>query len=121
MGLSSASGSGATRKSFSRPGKEERDQLAEGVFWRAESIRRLAALGPPNVIFGELGQACCDPPQHLDRLVHPVVGARDQAAEQLVVLGLLSYAIDQGFCLAELGARFPNEPLDLPQLLLGGL
>src|SRR5207245_8116671 len=61
----------------------------------------------------ELGQARCDPPQHLDGLVDPVVGARDQTAKKFVVLGLLGYAVDHGFCLAELGARFTNELLDL--------
>src|SRR5206468_5133845 len=80
--------------------------------------------GPvPSKLFlvRELGQARCDPPQHLDGLVDPVVSARDKTAKKFVVLGLLGYAVDQGFCLAELGARFTNEPLDLPQLLLGGL
>ena len=121
MGLLSTSGSGEIRRRFSRPGERVRDQLAEGVFWGAESIRRLAALGPLNVIFGELGEARGDPPQHLDRIVYPVVSTRDQAAEELVVLGPLRCPVDCRFCLAKLSARFPNEPLDLRQLLFGGL
>src|SRR2546422_4394560 len=87
-----------------RPGAEKLARVSPPDKECGINLRKGSSRGPsrfdgsprsaPYAMPGELGQACGDPPQHLDCLVYPVVSARDQATEELMVLGPLSGPVD---------------------------